>query len=210
MKALFYGLLAINLVVAGYAWFKTAPTNPDAGLLGKQSNADKIHMISARPMVAPQAKVPCLEWGPFSAAELKAAQAAIETMQLGERVTTREVSVVAPFWVYIPPMNTKLEVDRKVIELERLGIRDYYAVEGQSTIKNAISLGIFKTQAAADSYLEMLKARGVRSARTGSRDHHVQQTLIVVREPDVGLTAKLAELRVQFPGSELKASRCAA
>ena len=33
------------------------------------------------------------------------------------------------------------------------------------------------------------------------------QTAFVVREPDVALTARLAELRPQFPGSELKARR---
>jgi hypothetical protein len=49
---------------------------------------------------------------------------------------------------------------------------------------------------------------GVRSARTGNREHRVTQTVFVVREPDIALTSKLAELRLQFPGSEVKAVDC--
>jgi len=168
-----------------------------------------VRIIPPKPLVVPTAKVACLEWGPFATGDLKAAQAALDALQPEVPVSQREVQTVVGFWVYIPPMETRTEVDRKIAELRKLGIEEYYAVESQGPMRNAISLGIFRTEEAATAYLERLRDKGVRSARAGSREHRVTQTVLVVHEPDVALTAKLAELRPQFPGSELKALRCA-
>ena len=209
MRTLFFLMLLANVVLAGYAWYASLQTNPDAALLDQQVNADKIRIIAPRPMVPPPRPKPtCLEWGSFGAGDLKSAQAVLDTLELGERLTSHDVQVVAGFWVYIPPLKNKVEVDRKIAELERLGVKDYYAVEGQGAMKNAISLGIFRTEEAATGYLEGLQQKGVRSARVGNREHRVIQTAFVVRAPDVALTARLAELRLQFPGSELRAVDC--
>jgi sporulation related protein len=209
MRALFVLLLLANLALALYAWHASLQPNPDAALLGQQLNADKIRIIAPRPMMPPpRPKSACLEWGPFGASEQKLAQSALEALKLGERLTSHDVQVVAGFWVYIPPLKNKAEVDRKIAELERLGVKDYYAVEGQGPMKNAVSLGIFRTEEAAKGYLEGLQEKGVRSARAGNREHRVTQTMFVLREPDVALTPKLAELRLQFPGSDLKAVDC--
>ena len=209
MKALFIALLLANLAVAGYAWYASLQANPDAALLKQQINADKIRVTAPRPMVLPARPKPtCLEWGTFGPGEVKPAQSALDALNLADRVSSRDVQVVVGFWVYLPPLDTKREVERKIAELQRRGVEEYYAVEGQGPMKNAISLGIFKTEDAANKYVETLQQKGVRSARVGSREHRVTQTAFVVREPDVALTAKLAELHPQFPGSELKAVDC--
>ncbi|HTS53866.1 MAG TPA: SPOR domain-containing protein [Burkholderiales bacterium] len=209
MRWLFVVLLLANLALAGYAWYASHQSNPEALLLNQQVNADKIRIIAPKPIVVPpQPKITCLEWGTFGAGDLKPVQAALAALGLGERLTSHDVQVVAGYWVYIPPLKNKAEVERKIAQLEKLGVKDYYAVEGQGPVRNAVSLGIFKTEEAASSYLDGLQRKGVRSARVGSREHRVTQTAFVVREPDVALTAKLAELRVQFPGSELRAVDC--
>jgi sporulation related protein len=209
MRVLFYVLLIANLAVLGYAWFGTRHASPDAELLNQQINPDKVRIIAPKPLVVPTVKVACLEWGPFGTGDLKAAQAALDALQPEVSITQREVQTVVGYWVYIPPLDTRTEVDHKIAELRKLGIEEYYAVESQGPMRNAISLGIFRTEEAASAYLERLRDKGVRSARAGSREHRVTQTVLVVHEPDVALTAKLAELRPQFPGSELKALQCA-
>jgi hypothetical protein len=209
MRGLFVLLLLANFALAGYAWYASRQPNPDAPLLNQQVNADKIRIIAPKPMVPPpRPKINCLEWGTFGAGDLKPAQAALAALELGERLTSHDVQVLAGYWVYIPPLKSRAEVERKIAELERLGVKDYYAVEAPASLKNAVSLGIFKTEEAASGYLDGLQRKGVRSARVGGREHRVTQTAFVVREPDVTLTAKLAELRLQFPGSELKAVDC--
>jgi hypothetical protein len=208
MRALFLLLLLANLVLLTYAWHVSHQSNPDATLFNQQLNADKVRIIAPRPLVLPRPKRACLEWGPFGASEQKAAQSALEALKLGEHVSTHDVQVVAGYWVYIPPLKNKAEVERKIAELERLGVKDYYAVEGQGPMKNAISLGLFRTEEAATGYLEGLQQKGVRSARAGNREHRVTLTVFVVREPDIAATSKLAELRFQFPGSEVRAVDC--
>jgi hypothetical protein len=209
MRALFYMLLLANLALLGYAWFGPPHTNPDAELLNQQINPDKVRSISPKPLVVPTVKTACLEWGPFGTGEVKAAQVALDALQPEIVVSQREVQTAVGFWVYIPPLETRTEVDRKIAELRKLGVEEYYAVESQGAMRNAISLGIFKTEEAANAYLERLREKGVRSAHAGSREHRVTQTVLVVHEPDIALTAKLADLRVQFPGTELKALQCA-
>ena len=209
MRLLFYVLLAANIVLLGVVWLRPPQTSPDADLLNQQIKPEKVRIIAARPLVAPTIKTACLEWGPFGTGEVKPAQSALEALQSDIAITQREVQTVAGFWVYIPPLDTRSEVDHKIAELRKLGVEEYYAVESQGPMRNAISLGIFKTEEAANAYLERLRDKGVRSARAGSREHRVTQTVLVVHEPDVALTAKLAELRLQFPGTELKALQCA-
>jgi len=114
-------------------------------------------------------------------------------LSLADRVSSHDVQVLVGFWVYIPPLKTRFEVERKIAELEKRGVQEYYVVDGQGPMKNAISLGIFKTEDAAEKYLETLQQKGVRSARVGSREHGVTQTAFVVREPDVPLTAEIPE-----------------
>ena len=120
MRALFILLLLANLAVAGYAWYAARQDNPDAVLLSRQINADKIRITAPRPMVLPpRPKATCLEWGTFGVGELKPAQSALDALSLADRVSSRDVQVLVGFWVYIPPLKTRFEVERKIAELER-------------------------------------------------------------------------------------------
>jgi hypothetical protein len=80
------------------------------------------------------------------------------------------------------------------------------AAEGPT--RNAISLGIFKSEEAASAFLQSAQAKGVRGARVGARETRVTQTAVLVRDPDALVSARLAELALRFPGSELRAIDC--
>jgi hypothetical protein len=208
MRALFFLLLAANLALAAYALLRPKDRG-EPQILSSQLNADQIRIIPARAPAAPPArKSACIEWGSFSAAELTQARRALEPLQLGERLSTVEVSVIAQWWVFIPPLKNRAEVERKIAELEQLGVTDYYAIEGPGAMQFAISLGIFRSEDAAGNYLDWLRQKGVRSARVGSREHRLTLTAVRVRDPDAQAAARLAELHTQFPGSELKALDC--
>jgi hypothetical protein len=68
------------------------------------------------------------------------------------------------WWVLIPPLADKATADKKAGELQRLGLDDFFVV-GEGAQKNAISLGVFSRQEAAEKRLADLRGRGVRSAR---------------------------------------------
>jgi hypothetical protein len=203
MRLVFTVLVLANLALAAYALLLSDRRSPDAALLEQQLNADKVRIIPPPPP-APRRSA-CLEWGTFSDVELSAARRELERLGLMQRASESRVPVVAGWWVFIPPQASRVEVDRRIAELTALGVTDYYAVEGESAMRNAISLGIFRSEEAAGEFLRGLQARGVRLARMGSREHRVTQTVFVLREPSAQVSAQLAALASRFPGSELRA-----
>ncbi|HSD60894.1 MAG TPA: SPOR domain-containing protein [Burkholderiales bacterium] len=220
MKPLFFLLLAANLALAAFVFsdaaprrevYRAEPLSPEK--IRVLSTGSPPPAVSAAPMPA-EASAPaaaCLEWGPFGASEVAAAEAAIGKLQLGERLQVRQLEVEdnSGYWVYIPPLSSRQEAEQKIAELKNLGINDYFLVQGEGKWKNAISLGIFRTEEAAKVHLTMLMRKGVGSATSGKRERPMKFSVFAVREPDEALAAQLLGLKQSFPGSELKATACA-
>lgn len=216
MKALFFLLLAANLVLAAFVLSDAAPRRDDYRPDLLQPEKIRLLPADAPPAPAPVAvEVPspaaCLEWGPFRSGELAAAEVAIGKLQIGHRLEARQLEVEddSGYWVYIPPLRSRQEAEQKIAELKSLGINDYFLVQGDGKWKYAVSLGMFRTEEAAKVQLDALARKGVRSAQSGKRERPVRLTVFVARDADEALAAKLVELRSGFPGSELKAVVCA-
>jgi hypothetical protein len=174
---------------------------------------DKIKLLTPQQVAAlGPAKVAsladvCVEWGPMSEADRTRAQARLEPLDLGKLVTQRKVEVIANYWVFIPPLANKAAVDNRVAELKAQGVRDILPVElGPQRL--AISLGVFRTEEAAQARLEALRAQGVKTAKVGPRAQSVQQTVLVVRDPPAQAMARLKEMQSDFQGSEIRVGSC--
>jgi hypothetical protein len=150
----------------------------------------------------------CVEWGSFADAEALSARRALEAAQLSAVASETKVPAIAGWWVYIPPLKDRAAIDKKIAELRSRGVLEYYAVDAPGPMSNAISLGIFSTEEAADKFLSTLQSKGVRSARVGAREHRVTQTAFVIRAADAQVAARVAGLAAQFPDSTLKAISC--
>jgi len=72
----------------------------------------------------------------------------------------------------------------------------------------AISLGIFRTDEAAQAFLAGLRKQGVRSAVVARRENFLKQVVFYLREPSAATAARLALTQAEFPGSEIKAGPC--
>ena len=180
-------------------------------------NADKIHLLSASAVAlniaagAAQSAVPatCMEWGGVSAGNLTRASAALSALNLGDNLTQRQVEQITGYWVYLPPVSTRAELEKKIAELNSLGIHEYFVVQEAGKWHNTLSLSVFKSEESALRFLNSIKARGVKAAQMGARKGKVALTVFVVRNPDARVAAKLAELQQEFAASELKAADCA-
>jgi len=150
----------------------------------------------------------CLEWGLLAGPDVARADAAIARLDLPQVLVQRVVADVGGYWVYIPPLKNKAEVDKKIRELKGLGVTDFFAVQDQTPWRNAISLGIFKSEDAAKSFLAGIRGKGVRSAIVERRENFLKQIVYLVRDPGDPMVAKLAELQREFPGTEIKAVAC--
>ena len=214
MKWVFFVLLAANLGLAAFPYLRGRLPNPDAQLVRQQMNADQIRIVAPRPTPAPAAVAAlpapgvCIEWGSFGAADLPRAQAALEGLALGERVRKAEVAVSTSYWVYIPPLKSKPDMDRKSRELKELGITEYSPVLEAGRWRYAIALGVFRNEDGAKRHLALLREKGVRSAQVGEREQRITQTAFQVRDATEAQSAQLANLRTKYPGTDLRAVDC--
>ena len=102
------------------------------------------------------------------------------------------------------PLASRQIATQKAGELKRLGVDDYFVVPDDPKWRNAISLGVFKTEEAAKARRDALRAKGLTSATIGARETQLSKTYFQVREADSTLTAKLNELKQGFAGTEVR------
>jgi hypothetical protein len=212
MRALFLLLLFANL--AFYAWSRYGgPADAaDPAPLSRQIEPQKLKVVAPGELPPPlsAAKKPpavssaCLEWGSFTVADAPRAEQALAPLGLGARLAQRRTEEVAGWWVFIPPQGSRQGALKKAGELKDLGIDEYFIVQEEGEHRWALSLGVFRSEDAAQARLAALRAQGVRSARLGPRETVVPKIWLQVKSVDAPLQARLKEMARQIEGSELK------
>lgn len=157
---------------------------------------------------APSKALSCAEWGEFSGVDLIRARQALAALNLGGKLTQRSVEHDHGYWVYMPPLKTRAEVEKKIAQLKQRGVNDYFVVQEEGEWQNAISLGVFRTEEAAQKFLATLRTQQVRTARVGERVSKLRFTVFVMKGLNAGAMSKVEALRKQFSDSELKVSAC--
>ena len=155
-----------------------------------------------------QAVLACYEWGEFSGAEIEKVSMALRKLHLGGKLNRHDVSHTIGYWVYIPPLKDKATVAQKVAELKSLGVTDYFVVQDAGAWLNAISLGVFKTQEAAQSFLDGLKNKGVHSAKIGEKSASKPAVMFELIGLNKDEGDKLNALQKDFSEIELKRVSC--
>jgi hypothetical protein len=205
------------LVLANVAFFAYsrlgggAGENGEAQIIGQQFNRDKIRLLTPEQVSAltrrpetSKAAVACLEWGAFAGGDIARAGQALEPLELGAKLTQRRQQDVAGFWVYIAPLASRQIATQKAAELKRLGVDEYFVVPDDPKWRNAISLGVFKTEEAAKARRDAVRAKGVKNAAMGARDMQLSKTYFQVHDADAPLALKLNELKQGFAGTEVR------
>lgn len=215
MRLLFLILLLANLIGFAYIRYAESRAGADAQFALLQISPEKVQLLKPRgkdkavtapPSSPSQSALACLEWGSFAAEDAPRAAAALARFDLGDKLSRREVST-AGWWVYLPPLKTKAEADKKAGEVRALGIDDLYVVPENTQWRFAVALGTFKTEEAANNRLAQLKQKGLRAAETGPRG--AVSSIFVIRDPGDAIAANIAGLTADFPNAQLKATACA-
>ena len=229
MRALFLLLVLANLLFFAYAQVAREGAGAESQISQLQLAPDRIRLLKAAgqapadkpkapgkaippapPRSAAAMPVACLEWGVFAGPDVARAEAALVRLELPDGQIDRALADAGGYWVYMPPLKTKPEIDRKIGELKALGVTEFFVVQDAGKWRNAISLGIFRTDEAAQAFLAKLKERGVRSAVAARRENFLKQVAFYVREPGEATVARLTLIQQEFPGSEIKAGPCPA
>jgi hypothetical protein len=216
MRLVFLALLLAN--AAFFAWSRhSAPdkTAADANPLARQVEPEKLKIVppgelrppppAPKPAAAAAPLVACLEWGSFTVSDYPRAEKALEPLALGSRLAQRRTEEVAGWWVHMPPQGSRQAALRKSGELKALGVQDYFIVAEDGEWRWALSLGVYRTEEAAQARLAALRAQGVRSAVVAPRETVVPKVWLQVKGVDAALEARLKDVARQVEGSELRA-----
>jgi len=212
MKALLLILLLANLGFYAYSqgYFAAGLEAADEAQRSPL-NAEKIRVLTAAQVAAlPKLKplpktAACMEWGSFSAADAARAGQALQGLALGDRLTERSVDEPATWWVFFPTQGSKAAGDRKLVELKRLGIEDFFMIQDEGKWRYAISLGVFSSQEGAKKHLEALRAKGVKTAQAAERQPASRKIVIQIRDGGEAAVLRVNEIKPGFPVSEVKA-----
>lgn len=212
MKVLFSILLVANLAFFGYGWMvERQRADAPPPLVRDQLNAGKIRIVRGEPEpVAPPAPETCVEWSPFTQDDLARAREALAPLALGDRLQSNPVTTTAGWWVFVPPAKTKQLADREVARLQAAGVRETFIVQEAGDMRFAISLGLFRTEEAAQRFLEGLRGRGVKTAKVGPKAHTIRMTALVVRAPTEVEAQRLVTLKATFAGTDVRTTTCPA
>jgi len=153
----------------------------------------------------PAAPLACVEIGSFVLADARRFEARLAPLELGDRQSRRNLpgTEISSYIVHIPPQGSKEGADRKAAELRGLGITNYYVISDNSPLRYGVSLGVFKTEGAAQNQLAMLAKQGVRSARITPRMSGSRQLAFQFRDVPPQLKASLDKIRADFPNTAL-------
>jgi hypothetical protein len=150
----------------------------------------------------------CLFWGEFSGRGLADARLKLAALELGARLQTRSIEHASGYWVYMSPLKNQAEVQKKIGQLKNLGVNDYFVVQEAGEWQRAISLGVFRTERAAENYLSSLRKQGVRTAKVGERKSKLRFTQFVIADAESEIESKVRGFQKEFPDSELEMSDC--
>jgi len=214
MRTVVLLLLLANITLFAYTKLDSVGAG-EAVRLKEQVRPDKIAILSPQQVAAlSPAKVAsladvCMEWGPFSDPDRPRAIADLDPLQLGRLLTTRRVDVDGTWWVSLAGFANKAAADRRAFELRQQNVGDVSVVDAGKG-QFVVSLGVFRTEQAARARGDTLSAQGVKNARVEPRGQPVSQTMLVVRDPQQNVVARLKELQGQYAGSDIKVGTCPA
>lgn len=233
MKALVFLLILFNLLFYAFTqgYFGQAE-HPDAGRIEKQVFAEGMRIVSrgevpavqakapepepAKPEIAPEppqaevvnrsaaAELACFAWASLSVAEADQLNALLERKFTEFNLTRQVVAGEANgWWVFIPPLPGKAEVDKKAGEIRQLGITDYFVIlEGPNRF--AISLGVYSSEKGGQERLAEVKEKGVRSARLAPRPSKDGTVNMQATGPAEGKPALLEAVGKVLPKAEVQ------
>lgn len=210
MRMVFFLLLLANAILLAWTRFGPELAATESFLLGQQINPEAIRVIDPRDVANATAKKPaprpavCLEWGAFAAGDAERAQTQLVAAYGQARISERRVEEPTGWWVFMPPQGSRQAAQQKAAELKRLGVEQFFIVQDDSRFRFAISLGVFRSEEAARSHLEQLRALKVRTAQVGPREAQVQRVYLQARELPEDAVAWLETMRQSWPGTTVR------
>jgi hypothetical protein len=212
MRIVIVLLLLANLALLGYTLLDRG--GGEGVRLQQQVQPEKIKLLTSQEVAAlGPAKVAaladvCVEFGPFSDADRAKVIGDLEPLGLGRLLTLRRVDVDA-YMVSVPPLPSRASAESRAGDLRRQGVKEAVVIDSGKG-QFIVALGAFRTEQAALARADELAKQGIKLVRVQPRPQPLSQTLLVVRDPQQPVVARLKDLQTQYSGTEIKVGNCAA
>jgi hypothetical protein len=161
------------------------------------------------PAPVPRNLVACVQAGPFSTADARRFEARVARLGLAPRQSRIEMPYqeVTSRLVYLPPNGGREGAQRRVAELRERGVTNFFIMQNDtSPLRYAISLGVFKSDGAAQKLVADLQRQGVRGVRILPRGPQVTRAGYQYRQIDAGERDRLTGIADNYNGVEV--TRC--
>lgn len=155
------------------------------------------------------ALIACTQIGHFSSGDARRFERQLAALALGERQSQEEVTVqqISSHMVMIPPLGSKEAADKKAAELKAQGVSNYFIMNDSSPTKWAISLGVFKSEAAAQTLMAALRKQGVAGAKVAGRSTQVTKLVYRFRNIDADTRGQLVAIADKFEDTEVRSCK---
>ncbi|MCA1858324.1 SPOR domain-containing protein [Massilia oculi] len=155
---------------------------------------------------APVETIACTQAGAFAAGDARRFDTRVARLGLGQRASRISVPFqeVSSHLVYLPPGGGKEGAERRVAELKERGIENFFVMQSDSPLRWAVSLGVFKSEAAAQSLIASLARQGVRGARVLPRGPQGTRAAWQFRDLTQDERKRLAGIADDFAGVQLR------
>ncbi len=213
MRLSFLLLLLLNLALAGWllgAFGGATEPGHEPGRLAQQIDAARLRTLSPAGLAELRARaaanVGCVEFGDF--ATDAGATRALERLLaagLGDRLVSREVPTPGWYMVYLPPMKSRAEVERRAEELRGQGVRDVHVLTDNTPMRYAIALGSFRDPELARQHRADLERRGIHEVRVSEGPSTIQATRFRFAALDPAARQQLDGLSQDFPQQKVEA-----
>jgi len=150
----------------------------------------------------------CLELSGLVEDDAKRIAERVRTDKLASLVAVKPAAETPTWMVYLPAYASRNEAERIAGELRKKGLQDFFVIQDNSSMRNAISLGIFSSADAAQGRVDALAARGFKGAKVSARTSAVARSRVELRQVAAPARTTLAQLAKEFPGAEWR--ECAA
>jgi len=157
-------------------------------------------MASTTPV--PAGAVSCVEAGPYTTAEARAAEAMLAPALPAGSWARRSIEQAGSWIVYLGRFAAADAMQKKIEELRRLSA-PFDEVQSPPELAPGLSLGHFDTRAAAEKALEQLSQRGIRTARVVTLSEPATLTMLRVERADPALTLEIAAVAGEIKGQPL-------
>jgi hypothetical protein len=161
------------------------------------------------PAPVPRNLVACVQAGPFSTADARRFEARVARLGLTPRQSRIEIPYqeVTSRLVYLPPNGGREGAQRRVAELRERGVTNFFIMQNDtSPLRYAISLGVFKSDGAAQKLVADLQRQGVRGVRVLPRGPQVTRAGYQYRQIDADERDRLTGIADNYNGVDI--TRC--